>query len=67
MSKFVWVQKAKGNEAHTWLGSQGRVKRLFSTRWSSEAEGNEANKFLTNQAERGFWFGFGLREGAGRG
>ena len=40
MSKFVWVQKAKGNEAHTWLGSQGQVKRLFSTCWCREAEGN---------------------------
>ena len=41
MSNFVLVQKAKGNEAHTWLASQGRVKRLFSTRWCREAEGNE--------------------------
>ena len=39
-SKFVWVQKAEGNEAHTWLGSQGQVKRLFSTCWCREAEGN---------------------------
>ena len=31
---------AEGNEAHTWLGSQGRVKRLFSTWWCREAEVN---------------------------
>ena len=45
-SKFVWVQKANGNEAHTWLGSQGQVKRLFSTCWCSEAEGNVPQQVL---------------------
>ena len=41
MSKIVWVQKAKGNKAQTWLGSQGQVKLLFSIRWYCVAEGNE--------------------------
>ena len=37
-SKFIWVQKTKGNKAHSWLDSQGPVKRLFSTWWCCEAE-----------------------------
>ena len=40
MKKIVWVQKAEGREAQTWVGSQGRVKRLFCTCWCREAEGN---------------------------
>jgi len=40
MYKIVWVQKAEGSEAQSWLGSQGRVKRLFCTCWYHEAEGN---------------------------
>ena len=51
MQKIVWVQKAEGNEAYTWLGSQGQVKRLFSTCWCCEAEGNVPDKFLKNQVE----------------
>ena len=38
-SKFVWIHKAEGNDAHVWLGSQGGGKRILCKHWCREAKG----------------------------
>ena len=55
MSKFVWVQKAKGNETLTWMGSKGRVKRLFCTRWCREATSFWETRLSESKPRKSVW------------